>query len=74
MKTLSEKCNAMECCQYHQDHRHRTEDYHALKNLILKLIDEGHLKEVIAQHQQMVHQQPLGQGQFSFLDNLHRST
>lgn len=55
LKTLPEKRNTNKFCDYHQDHCHDTKDCRALKNLILKPINEEHLKKFIAQHQQTAH-------------------
>lgn len=72
LRTLPKKRNANEYCDNHQDHGHHAENCQARKNFILKLINEGHLKEFIAQHQQTTQQQPRSQGQFSFVNNLCR--
>lgn len=53
LRTLPEKYNTIEYCDYHQDHGHHTEDFQKLKSFILKLIDKNHLKEFIVLQQHM---------------------
>lgn len=50
LRIFPEKRNTNKYYNYHKDHGHCPKDCQALKNFILKLIDDGHLKEFI-QHQ-----------------------
>ncbi|XP_065616332.1 uncharacterized protein LOC136061880 [Quercus suber] len=42
-----EKCNQDRYCQYHQDHRHTTEDCRNLWNYLDQLVREGRLKHLL---------------------------
>ena len=45
----SKKRNQLWKCAYHEEKRHKTENYKALKSLVDQLVQAGHLKEFVDQ-------------------------
>lgn len=52
LEMLPKNCSTSNYCDYDHNHNHSAEECQSLKSFVLKLIDEGNLKEYLTQHQQ----------------------